>query len=516
VSILDLLEAWAELEGATPAYLEAEAYATGMVDEVFASSGKVAERLAVASRHYRFPLISVAVKARVNRCKLTAVKGETDTITERITEVWDANDMDVWYPELLEKTFMFGDAYLMVWPIADDAAEELETGSPADDELVMAGVEFTVHDPKHCRMLYDAENERRKRVLINRWEINAGEPPDDSKVWRVDLWYADTVEHWVSLKDGQLDTEAGWAQFEDEDPERGIVIPAEEENPTGEIPFFHHRTALPYGVPVHAMGYGAQNALTKMLCTQIDTSDSQGWPQRYRLLDPDAELDQNSDDPQYLDDEDAPVFGPSGVKAQGGTNTSLRTGAGTMQTYPGTKEVGQFDAADPTLFLGPAQVYIKIMATLTDTPAHHFYPEETPMGQAPSGAAFTKAEAPLIAAVQRLQTLQRGAVREEWTFGLQLLGLKVKPGTLDIQWEPVERATDLEDWQTVLAKQEAGVPVEQTLEEAGYTAEQAEEWQAEREKAEKEMRDQMIELAGNPEAQGKPPAPKPPAPAGAR
>lgn len=513
MSIGDLLEAWADLETATPDYVEAEAYATGQVDEVFASSGKVAEALARASRHYRFPLIAKAITSRVNRCKLTAVKGESDQITERITTVWDANDMDVWYPELFWKTFVYGDAYLMAWPIEDDAAEELEGGSPADDELVMSGLEFTVHDPKHCRMIYDPENERRKKVLINRWQIDAGEG-DDTKVWRVDLWYADVVEHWVSLKDGQLDSEEGWAEFEEEDPERG-VIPSVEENPAGEIPFFHHRTGMPYGRPVHELGYGAQNALTKMFCTQIDTSDSQGWPQRYRLLDPDAELDQSSDDPQYLDDEDAPVFGPSGVKTSGGTNTSLRTGAGTLQTFPGTKEVGQFLAAEPDIFLGPARVYINVMATLTDTPAHHFYPEETPLGQAPSGAALTKAEAPLIAAVQRLQTLQRGAVREEWTFGLRLLGLKVRPGTLSVQWEPVERATSLEDWQTKLAQQEAGVPVDVTLEEAGYTAEEAEAWRAEREKAEQEMRDQMVELAG---AKAGPPgaSAKPPAPAGAR
>jgi len=508
--IVDLLEAWGELEAAMPGYVEAEEYATGSVDEVFASSGEVAQKLAKASRHYRFPLISVPVKARVNRCKLVAVKGQNDSVTNRITEIWDANDLDVWYPELFWKTFTFGDAYLMVWPIEDDAAEELEGGSPADDELVASGLEFTVHDPKHTRMLYDSENERRKRVLINRWQIDSGEE-DGSRVWRVDLWYADTIEHWVSVKDGQLDTEAGWAEFVEEDPSGAEVRPPVEENPTGEIPFFHHRTGMPYGRPVHELGYGAQNALTKMLCTQLDTSDSQGWPHRWRLLDPDAELDQNSDDPQWLDDEDAPVFGPSGVKAQGGTNTSLRTGPGTIQTFPGTKEVGQFDAADPDIFLGPAVIYIKIMATLTDTPAHHFYPEETPMGAAPSGAAFTKAEAPLIAAVQRLQTLQRGAVREEWTFGLGLLGIKVRPGTLSAQWEPVERATSLEDWQTKLTQQEAGVPVDVTLEEAGYTAEQAEEWRAEREAQEQQMKDQMIELAGakaaEPPKPGKPPAP---------
>jgi hypothetical protein len=90
------------------------------------------------------------------------------------------------------------------------------------------------------------------------------------------------------------------------------------------------------------------------------------------------------------------------------------------------------------------------------------------------------------------------------------VGLKVRPGTLSVQWEPVERATSLEDWQTVMAKQEAGVPVDVTLEEAGYTAEQAEEWRKEQEAKQQEMQDQMAELAG---ATGTKP-PGQPAPAG--
>ena len=55
------------------------------------------------------------------------------------------------------------------------------------------------------------------------------------------------------------------------------------------------------------------------------------------------------------------------------------------------------------------------------------------------------------------------------------------------------------------------MPVDVTLEEAGYTAEQAEEWRAEREAQEQQMKDQMIELAGakaaEPPKPGKPPAP---------
>jgi hypothetical protein len=450
------------------------------------------------------------VRSRVDRCKINTIKAPTDDrATTLIDQAWQANDMDVWYPELIWKTFTFGDAYVMVWPLVDDEDEELEGASPADEELVQAGVEFTVHDPKHCRVIYDPENERRKSFAIRRWEISAGDGAD-TRVWRVDLFYAGTIEHWVSLENGQLDQAEGWAEFAEETAEGESVTEPVEENPTGEIPFFHHRTGLPYGRPVHEDGYGAQNAVTKMLCTQLDTSDSQGWPQRYRLLDPDADLDDNNDTPEFLDDELAEVFSTAGVQATGGTSSQLRAAPGSLQTFPGTKEVGQFEAATPELFLEPAITYIKLMSTLTGTPAWHFWPEESSLGTAPSGESRRREEAPLVASIQRLQTLQRGALREEWLFALKLMGIKVRE--LDIQWEPVDQATSLEDWQVIGLKQQYGVPQEQTLTEAGYTAEQAEEWAAEAERKQQEMMDQMAELAATDADGGKGPPKSPSTP----
>jgi hypothetical protein len=352
-------------------------------------------------------------------------------------------------------------------------------------------------------MIYDTKNVRRKLFFIQRWQI---EDEGGSTLYRADLWYADRVERWISVKDGDLSRAESWLPYAEDGIDGAEKLAPVEPHEYGEIPFFHHRTGLPYGTPVHKNGYGAQNAITKLTATQLDTTDQQGWPQRYRLLDPDAELDQNSDDPEWLDDDDAPVFGPSGVKVSGGSNTSLRTGAGTLQTFPGTKEVGQFEAADPEFLLGPAQVYIKLLATLTDTAAYLFYPEETTAGAAPSGVALDRAEAPMLASVERLHTLQKGAIREEWLFAGKVASIEL--GDLDVQWEPVARATSLEDWQVIGLKQQYGVPVDQTLTEAGYTTDQAEEWKAAKEAEDQAMRDQMMELAQVKGVPASPPAGK--------
>lgn len=500
VDASDVVLGWTELEEALPDYLMAQAYAEGEVDEVFASDGEIARRLAKASRAYRLPLIRVPVTARVNRSKVNKITADNDGATSFIEKCWDANDMDVWYPSLFWDTYMFGDAYVFVWPLDEEDEPRADSEAPADQELMDIGVELCVFDPLNVRMIYDPKNVRRKLFLIQRWRI---EEEGGVVLYRADLWYADRVERWISVKDGDLSRVESWVPYEEE-ADGELAKPAVEPHEYGEIPWFHHRTGLPYGTPVHKNGYGAQNAITKLTATQLDTSDQQGWPQRYRLLDPEAELDANHDDPQWLDDEDAPVFGPSGVKASGGTNTSLRTGAGSIQTYPATKEVGQFEAADPEVLLGPAQIYVKLMATLTDTPSYLFYPEESPMGQAPSGVALERADAPLNSSVERLHTLQRGALREEWLFALKVAG-KAAPGkrtALDIQWEPVARATSLEDWQVIGLKQQYGVPQEQTLTEAGYTQEQADEWAAEAEKRQQEMMDQLGQIAA---ADGKDP-----------
>lgn len=457
--IADLLTGWAALEAALPGYITAEEYARPEgADEVFASV-EIKEKLKATLEEYRFNLLSTAIQVRTRRCKIDLVKvPDNEAATERIDEVWEANEMAVHYPGLIRDTFTYGDAYVQVWELAGDD-EDLLT---ADDDLMAAGVEITTHNPKNVRMMYDPENPRRKAFLINRWCL----PKDQYGIerWRVDLWYADTVERWVSKLGNGLEKADGWDPYGDEQGAAELV------NPFGEIPWFHHRTDLPYGVPVHKAGYGAQNALVKMLVTQISNVESLGFPGRYGLLDPDAVLDENNDTPQWVDDDDASSVTPDGLDRGGAQSSGMRSGPGTMQTFTGMKEVGQFDAADPKGFLDPAEFYIRLMAQLTTTPLHYF----DPSGDVPSGESLKVADAPLTDDVEWLQVLQTGPIRDEWMFALKVL--KVKATSVQVAWKPVQSATSLDDWTIIAAKQAAGVPVEQSLQEAGYRPEQVSEW----------------------------------------
>lgn len=460
--IRDLLSGWAEMQAALPAYEAAEEYFDGEVGEVFASQ-RVRTLIESTGENYRFNLAKTPVKVMADRVELIGVTAPGNEAASRLIEqMWDANDMDVHYPHLILKTFEYGDAYLQVWPVEqEDQPEGDETEAPADDELLASGVELNVHNPKNCRVIYDPEHPRRKAYAMKRWPIR---DEQGAEVWRVDLWYPDAVERWVSKRGCDTMRSDGWDMYldDDQDPESWLL-----ENPFGEIPFVHYRNDIPYGRPEHADGYGCQNAITKMLVTLVNTTDSHGWPQRYAMTDRGAELDTNMNSPDWEDDADTDeTLGGT----TGGASSQLRSGPGTMMVMDGMKGVGQFDAADPAVFLDPTQVFVRLMSQITTTPAHYF----DPSGDVPSGESLKTADAPLVRRARWAIKVLKGAVAETWLLALRMRGARVD--RIESNWAPIQSADGLDDWQVVRAKQEAGVPQGQTLIEAGYEAEQVAEW----------------------------------------
>jgi hypothetical protein len=456
MSVVDVLTGWIAMEDALPGYLEAEKYATGTIDEVFADPA-IADKLRVTGERYRFNLIRTVISARLDRCEIDMVKvPDNETATQRLMEIWDANEMAIHYPGLLKDVFTYGDGYVQMWEIDPDTDVV-----GLDPDLVACGVEITTHGPKNARMMYDPQNQRRKLFMIRRWCERTVATRD---VWRVDLYYADRIERWISVEAGGLTEESGWIPYDEDEEDWSSP------HTFGEVPFFHHRTALPYGVPLHLEGYGTQDALNKELITLLTTTDSQGHAQRYQLLKDDAVLDENNDDPQWVEDGDASAVSPGGMTKSGGVGSGMRTGPGTMQTFTGTEEVGQFAAADPAVFIEPVLLFIRLMAQLTNTPLHDF----DPSGDVPSGESLKREEAPLVKSIEWLQVLQTSPLREQWRFALRMVGVTVP--RVEVQWAPVTSADSVDDWAVVTAKQAAGVPVDQTLAEAGYVPEQVAEW----------------------------------------
>jgi hypothetical protein len=455
----DLVHGWAEMQGALPDYQEAEDYFEGRVAEVFANA-KLEAMIAETGERYKFGLAAVPVEALADRVELSSVTASTQPGNDLIAVVTRANDLKVRWPDLVLMSLEYGDAYLQVWDVPEPGPQDGPVRL-SDRDLAAAGVEVTVKNPKHCRVFYDDETERRKTYAITRWQVRG----PLGLVWRADVYYPDVVERWVSKPGTKPEKPDGWEKYLDADQDEGDwAIPT----PTGdEIPVFHFRTAMPYGRPVHARVYGCQDAITKMLVTQLTTTDSHGWPQRYSLAEAGADLDDNNSDPDWGDDADSADDG----SVQGGTSSGMRSGPGTIQRFTGTRSVGQFQAASPDVFLDPTSLYIRLMAQLSHTPLHYF----DPTGGAPSGESLRVAEAPLVKRATRMQTILTGPIQECWDYILRLGDVnEVTP--VVVAWDPAQSATGAAEWETVRVKQDSGVPIPVTLVEMGYDAQTVEKW----------------------------------------
>ena len=462
MSLKDLITGWKAMEEALPGYVKAQSYYEGTAKEVFASS-RVEAKIRRSAALYRFNLAKTPVNVLKAKVKLAAVTGPTDAVTNLITTISEANNMEVEFPDLIRMALEYGDSYLMAWPVEP---EDTPTDVQPDPELEAARVELVVHNPMHARMMYDPANRRRKWFWIKRWKVDL--PGSDRYVWRADLWYADRVEHFVSKTADNLAEEAGWTEFTGFDWDPDSAVAAVEPNDAGEIPAFHYRTAIPYGVPVHRDAYGSQDAVTKILNTELVTVDAVGFPARYALSDEGAELDQANDDPDFPngDDADAPPVGGNGTRA----NSTLASGPGTLTYLNGVKSLVQMDPADPKTLLDPADFFIRLMAQQTNMPMDFF----DPAGEVPSGESLKVKRAPLNEHAEELQTIMTGPTRETWTFVLGLVG--TTDATLEVRWTPVQVASDKADWETIGLKQDAGVPQAQTLVEAGYDQETVDKW----------------------------------------
>lgn len=456
----DLMSGWAAMSAALPQYQLAQEQYEGCVPEAFASE-RIRQLIKNTAEEYKFDVIKTVISALVHRVRVSSVTVPGDDVqTGEIAQIWAANDMDVYMPMVLKLASIYGDAYTMEWPTEFEFRALGEAG--VEPDLVAAGVEITVQNPMNCRMFYDPENERRKLFLIKRWPMVNGL---SQKYWRADVHYGSGIERYVSSPGQDPAQVTSWGPYLEEDQTEDVWLV---DQPSGEIPFQHFRNDLPYGNPEHLDGYGCQNAINKMLITQILTTEAHGWPQRWQLTQDGSELDNAGDTPDWTDDAYAPENGVFATRA--GQPSQERVGPGTTSVYSGIKAVGEWAAADPDNFLKPADTYLRLMSQITITPMRYF----NPVGEPPSGEALKTEDFPFAAKCHDRTVIYTAPLREMWAYILTLRG--IFPGSVAVQWAPVEVAVGLDDWMVIQAKQKAGVPMDQTLVEGGYPAEQVARW----------------------------------------
>jgi hypothetical protein len=471
----DLLEGFRALDDAAADYRQAATYFSGTPVERFANQH--IERLVRGTGPYRFRLAHRPVNAMTSRVRIAAVTSDSTAATARIDVIRTANDMVRLEPLIHRKTFMYGDAYVMAWPVDREDVPEVGEGTdaPVDKALRESGVELSYQSPLSCRVMYEGEDGRRPRFAIRRWQ----EDWLGGKVWRAELWYPGDpawIEDWVTLPGSNGGAEDDWRAYSEDESGREMPVTVGTPDSGGNWPMFHDwdlpikhaRTDMPYGVPEHIDAYGPQDAINKLLITQVNGIEAYGWPDRWSLVDDQAVLDQARVGVNWDDDAEAPAASVRRARTQPGAST----GAGGKEIrHTGVKAVGEYSQPDPTAMVSPVDQYVRLMAAATGTALSEFDPSTD---KVLSGAAQRAADKP-----QRDRELDRklyleGFWKEVWQTALDMDG--TEPGTITIQWAPGEVNTDPDWWATAQTRLLMGVPLRQILLEANYLPDEVDKW----------------------------------------
>lgn len=454
----DLETALDAMGEAAPDYLLAEEYYEDRRPEVFAST-RMRRAMGRTSTSFHMGFARKCVDAVTERLEISSVTSTNPDAKAKIDDLIKDNKLNRSFKNWFRRAGEYGDAYVIAWP---------SPGGDTDDDGIR-NVDVFYNSPHCCRVFYDPENPTRKAFAIKRWVLTA------TKQVRVNLYYPDRLEKYIS-KIGVLHPKASDLQrFYDDDNELDPDNPAAGPqwpvpNPFGEVPVFHLRNDEPYGVPEHKGFYGTQDALRKLVLAHMAGVDYNAFPQRYALAD--AETDASE---LAADDEDMNEFAladTGGTRNVGGDPQSqLSADPASVWLMKGYKGVGQFDAADPVVFTGPMTLYLRFGAQITDTPVNRI----DPTGNTESGESKRMAEAPFTKKVKDRQASYGETVGEIFTFILSKI-FELGDVEVTVHWKSAESVDDLEGWQTLLIKLQAGLPAKQAFMEAGYTQEQVDEW----------------------------------------
>lgn len=359
-------------------------------------------------------LCPIVVDAPADRMEVINFAGDESEkqIAEDAWAIWQRELLELTSSDVHKNALKTGAAYLIVWQDEEGRAR------------------FYPQDSRLCTLITDEDT---------------GTPLYGAKQWlavekfiRLTLYYPDRVEKYITAKKWEGGSDLKASAF------IPINIEGEEPltyNPYGIIPLFKFDT-----LPVLSDIIPLQDALNKTLADKLVTMEFAAFPQRY-----------------------ATGLGLPTDEITGAKKLPFRAGIDRLWVVEEGEGVkfGEFTAAGLEPFLKVADSYRLEMARVSGTPLHFF---SINTSDAISGEALKTLESRFTKKVKRL-CLNFGAV---WSRAMKLaLAIENKsvPENLTVQWAEPEQRSEKEFLETLLLKQDLGVPNDTLLEEAGYTEE---------------------------------------------
>lgn len=436
-----------ELQKSRPAYEKAKDVYDGKIGEVFFGSA-LDGLIASVGDSFRVNFAAIPVDKLIKRIGFggAEVVG-SDALTAELAKALDEAKIEREIRTALKWAAVYGDAYLVAWPRAD--AEDFDVP------------DVYYNSPLVMRAIYDEENPRLVLFFVKAFRVG--------KRTRANLYFADRIERYISRVDSTGKAEEinynpdDFERYVDADSPEGDEDEPESdvENPWGRLPVFHLKhddNGESHGVPAHLKAYGPQDAITKIVVTQMSDFEGQAFPIRYALERADTDSDLGED---FDDDDEVEV---------GARKPKLRFANGTVTTLQNIESVGEFTPPGPGNFLEPAEFYIRAIGVLTDTPAYEFDLK----GDQPSGESRKRADAPIQAHAREYTEENTSAVEALLSLVLAMTGSADQ--SVKVSWQTAEVASDSDSWEVVGLKITNGVPVRVALAEAGYDSDTIAEW----------------------------------------
>jgi hypothetical protein len=306
-------------------------------------------------------------------------------------------------------------------------------------------------------ILFDFES-RSIAVAAKAWQVRGG-------YWRVNLYYADRLEKYVSTRPDAIlpNTEASWKQHEDDGDGQWPIY-----HDFNRVPVFHFATngrTGSYGKSELADIIPLQDGLNKTIAGLAVAEEYQSYRQRWATgIQP------------ILDEETGEMVSPF-TKGSGANRLWITSDEGV--------KFGEFAAADLNQFGNIIEGKEKLIARTARVPMHYLIQAGTP----PSGEALKTAEAPFVAKITD-RTKSFGVV---WAQIMDFIMERItqKQPRLKTQWKSAEARSDQDFWSQAVVKREMGVSPTQILKEAGYSDEEIERFPLEMRDFNETMADAM-------------------------